>query len=159
VLSKVNHSADLSIYGPDEDRLYWTFCMDLIKNLPVYITVRYHGEVKYENVANVFAEHDLFVFPTRGENFGHVIYEALSVGTSVIVSDQTPWLSDSHGALQVLSLDQPDSWIAAIDLWASCDQDFYDNHRRAAIKYSIDYIEKNKSVKQNLDLFRTALEN
>ena len=37
------------------------------------------------------AANDLFFLPTRGENFGHVIAEALSVGTPVLISDQTPW--------------------------------------------------------------------
>lgn len=32
-----------------------------------------------------------FLFPTLGENYGHVIFEALAAGCPVIVSDQTPW--------------------------------------------------------------------
>ena len=32
-----------------------------------------------------------FFFPTRGENFGHVIREALTAGLLVLTSDQTPW--------------------------------------------------------------------
>jgi glycosyltransferase involved in cell wall biosynthesis len=31
------------------------------------------------------------VFPTLGENFGHVIAESLSASCPVICSDQTPW--------------------------------------------------------------------
>jgi hypothetical protein len=37
------------------------------------------------------AEYDLFLFPTLGENYGHVISEALASGCPVVISDQTPW--------------------------------------------------------------------
>lgn len=37
------------------------------------------------------AEHDLFFLPTRGENYGHVVAEALAAGTPVLLSDTTPW--------------------------------------------------------------------
>src|SRR5690606_20694183 len=42
-------------------------------------------------VAALFSKYDLFFLPTRGENYGHVIAEALSMGTPVLISDQTPW--------------------------------------------------------------------
>ena len=38
-----------------------------------------------------FSGYDAFLFPTFSENYGHVIVEALSVGTLVIISDRTPW--------------------------------------------------------------------
>lgn len=156
-LNKIVISVEVSIYGPKEDSAYWALCQDLIKNIPAHVSVIYHGEVKYENVAQTFAEHDLFVFPTRGENFGHVIYEALSVGTSVIVSDQTPWQADSHGALQVLTLDQPEAWTAAINKWAAFDDYSYAEYRAAAVHYAIDYAATSKSVQQNRSLFNIAL--
>ena len=33
----------------------------------------------------------MFLFPSGGENFSHVIYESLSVGTTVLISKNTPW--------------------------------------------------------------------
>ena len=39
----------------------------------------------------VFSSYDVFLFPTMGENYGHVIFEALSVGCIPIISDRTPW--------------------------------------------------------------------
>jgi glycosyltransferase involved in cell wall biosynthesis len=35
--------------------------------------------------------HDLFILPTLGENYGHVIVEAWAAGVPVLLSDQTPW--------------------------------------------------------------------
>ena len=42
-------------------------------------------------VSSVLKSYDLFFLPTRGENFGHVIMESLSVGTPVLISNKTPW--------------------------------------------------------------------
>jgi glycosyltransferase involved in cell wall biosynthesis len=36
-------------------------------------------------------EHDLFFLPTLGENYGHVVQEALLAGCPVLLSDTTPW--------------------------------------------------------------------
>lgn len=46
--------------------------------------------VKGENVVNVLSEYDILFLPTKGENFGHVIVEALAAGIIVLTSDQVP---------------------------------------------------------------------
>ena len=60
--------------------------------LPPNITARYHGSVVPTEVAGIFSHYDLFFFPSRGENYGHVIAEAISAGTKVLISKNTPWL-------------------------------------------------------------------
>lgn len=40
---------------------------------------------------DIFSQATAFLFPTLGENFGHVIAEALSVGCPVFVTANTPW--------------------------------------------------------------------
>ncbi len=156
-LTKVRMPVELSIYGPDEDASYWARCQDLIRSLPDHVTAIYHGEVDYQDVARTFAMHDLFVFPTRGENFGHVIYEAMSVGTAVLVSDQTPWQADSRGALQVLALERPDAWADAINQWAAFDDRALSVFRAAATQYAADYFSKSNAVRLNRLVFRNAL--
>jgi glycosyltransferase involved in cell wall biosynthesis len=91
VLKLVKGVIIFDIYGPAEDDEYWQKCCEIIGRLPDNISVNYHGAVKPEEVIEVFSTYDLFFFPTRGENYGHVIFEALSVGTPVMISDQTPW--------------------------------------------------------------------
>jgi glycosyltransferase involved in cell wall biosynthesis len=91
ILEGVSGDVCFEIYGPVEDVAYWKECLDLVAKLPANIQVRYRGEVKHEDVAKVFAEHDLLLLPTRGENYGHVICEALMSGCPVLISDQTPW--------------------------------------------------------------------
>ena len=80
-----------NIYGPLEDKGYWAECQKIINSLPHNVQVRYCGDVVYDRVIEVLADHDLFLLPTLGENFGHVILEALVAGCPVLTSDRTPW--------------------------------------------------------------------
>lgn len=80
-----------NIYGPLEDEEYWSDCQEIARRLPKNVRVSYRGVVEYERVGEVMRAHDLFFMPTFGENFGHVILEALLAGSPVLISDQTPW--------------------------------------------------------------------
>jgi glycosyltransferase involved in cell wall biosynthesis len=157
VLNNVKATVALSIYGPNEDSVYWSHCLSLIQTLPSNISVSYHGEVTYEQVEQTFASYDVFVFPTRGENFGHVIYEALASGTAVIVSDQTLWQSDPSGALEVIPLERPDSWTLAINLRACFNEQAYVAQRASAVRYAANYLAKSPALEQNRSLFLSAL--
>jgi glycosyltransferase involved in cell wall biosynthesis len=91
LLNKINGTVIFNIYGPIEDIEYWEDCKREITKLPANISVNYQGMVNHEDIISVFNEHHVFIFPTLGENFGHVISEALIGGCPVIISDQTPW--------------------------------------------------------------------
>lgn len=91
VLSKVNAMVLFDIYGPLENSKYWKECQELICKLPANIKVKYLGSVNPNQVGNIFSCYDLFLFPTAGENYGHVIAESLSSGTPVLISTETPW--------------------------------------------------------------------
>lgn len=81
----------LSVYGNNEDPLYWAECRKFLIKLPPHITVYLHGSVPPAYVPTIIAAHDLFFLPTGGENYGHAIIEALGAGTPVLISDRTPW--------------------------------------------------------------------
>jgi glycosyltransferase involved in cell wall biosynthesis len=155
-LGKVNAAVEFSIYGPIEDVKYWSLCQKIIQNLPANINLSYKSEVKYEQVPQILGKYDLFVFPTRGENFGHVIFESLSVGTSVIISDKTLWQPDLLGAVEVIGLENIDVWTAAISKWALFNDKDFIAQRAAAISYAGAYLENSQGVKHNRELFLSA---
>jgi glycosyltransferase involved in cell wall biosynthesis len=156
VLGNVVTPVQFTIFGPAEDAAYWSTCKALIRALPRHIAVTHAGEITHAQVPETFANHDVFIFPTRGENFGHVIFESLSAGTSVIVSDQTPWQTDSHGAVEVFSLLNMSAWVNAIERWASFNDVTFSTQREAAVNYATIYVEASKALEQNRQMFLSA---
>ena len=55
------------------------------------VHVKYIGLVSRDEIFNTFSKYDLFILPSKSENYGHVIAESLAVGTPVLISDRTPW--------------------------------------------------------------------
>jgi glycosyltransferase involved in cell wall biosynthesis len=90
-LATVRVPASLDVFGPLEDKRYWATCQDKIAKLPNQIHVAYRGELAPDEVPLTFSKYDAFVFPTLGENFGHVIAESLASFCPVICWDTTPW--------------------------------------------------------------------
>ena len=91
VLSRVNALIQFDVYGPIEDLDIWRQCQIQIAALPSNIKVSYKGVVEKEEVQKILSTFDLFFMPTFAENYGHSIAESLSVGTPVLISDNTPW--------------------------------------------------------------------
>lgn len=98
VIGRITCEVVFDIYGPIEDEEYWKECKRVINTLPSGIEVNYKGELLPDDVSNIFGKYHGFLFPTLGENYGHVIVESLLSGTPVILSDQTPWHNlEEHG--------------------------------------------------------------
>lgn len=90
-LKDIQGEIEFNIYGPLEDKVYWSECEKAIESLPKSIKVSYKGAIDHDTIMDIFKVHHIFLFPTLGENFGHVISEAFIGGCPVIISDQTPW--------------------------------------------------------------------
>ena len=98
LLQGVGMPIDFDIVGPQEDPKYWDECAALMAQLPANVRATYRGPVPPEQVFDTLAGYDLMLLPSHGENYGHVIAEALSVGTRVLISTLTPWHAlDSDG--------------------------------------------------------------
>ena len=116
VLSKVNAKIIFDIYGPAENQTYWKECQELIGQLPANVIVNYLGNVNPHQVINVFSRYNLFLFPTGGENYGHVIAECLTSGTPVLISTETPWRNlQVDGLGWDIDLAQEDSFVEIIE--------------------------------------------
>lgn len=90
-LKNLQANARFTIYGTREDREYWSSCLKELDKLPSNVCWTYEGDILSEEVQEKLQQHEIFLFPTKGENYGHVIFEALSVGCIPVISDQTPW--------------------------------------------------------------------
>lgn len=113
---------ELDIYGPAEDKSYTERCRALVDQLPGHVRVRFHEALPHEEVRNTVSRFDALVMPTAGENFGHVIAEALSVSCPVVCSDTTPW-SDTlrFGGGKVVPERTAQSWHAVLAEYMATD--------------------------------------
>lgn len=126
-------------------------------SLPPNVRARYLGPLDYSAVAPTFARSDVFLFPTFGENFGHVIVESLAAGCPVIVSDRTPFRDlEEHGAGWVVPIEQPEGYQRALALCAAMDAHTHGRMRDAAREYARRIITDPKPIEQNRQLFRDA---
>lgn len=159
-MKQVNAEVVLDIYGPIYDESYWTKCEAEIRTLPKNINARYRGVVRSGGVPKVMAEYDLFFFPTLGENYGHVIREALDVGTPVLISDKTPWRDlEGKGVGWDLSLDDSAGFAVCIDYCANLDSDIYRAWRSKVRDYAEQIKADSHAVEANRSLFTVALWN
>lgn len=160
VLSKVSVPVIFDIYGPKEDEEYWKFCESMIKNLPSSVNVSYYGCVEHDSVNEVLRNYDLFFLPSKGENFGHVIFESLSVGTPVLIANTTPWRDlESIGVGWDLPLDTPAAFVTAIENAASIGKDDYVKLRGCVRNYAEKVINDSSILDANRQLFLNVLDN
>lgn len=112
---RLRGSVKLDVWGPIDDTDYWRQCRQAMALLPGNVVATYCGESRHESVSKVLGESDVFALPTLGENFGHVIHEALSAGCPIVISDKTPWrnLADAGVGFDV-SLDETDAFVHAL---------------------------------------------
>ena len=156
ILMRVKVKVFLGIYGPIGDESYWNICKTLILKLPNNIIVKYFGDVHPSNVSKTFTQYDVMILPTRGENFGHVIFESLSSGTPVLISDKTPWKADINGAVKIIPLYNIDEWVKAIENYTLIDFNHISNLKNYSLGYADNYYRNNSSIQQNLVLFNHA---
>jgi len=154
IMAMTKNKYNFDIYGPVEDEDYWKECRDFIdKNMPDNICIRYKGLLDRKDVADCFGKYDAFLFPTFGENYGHVIAEALLSGVPVLLSDRTPWLGlgvDRVG--QVFPLSEASRFSETLDKWAEMDIYEYEKKKAHVFKWSKKHVGKD-ALEQNLELF------
>ena len=148
----------LDVYGPLEDPKYWAECQRLVELAPASVQVRYCGELEHKAVRAMFAEHDVFLFPTLGENFGHVILEALTAGCPVLTSDQTPWHElEAMGAGWEVPLGEPERAAQILDEMAEANDSVVQARRVRARQYGERIVAGEAAVEQNRRLFQEAI--
>lgn len=154
VLAHVHCHVRMSIYGVPEDQAYWRECRSIIEGLGPNITVSLGGSVPHDAVAGILASHDVFFLPTQGENYGHVIYEALAVGLPVLISDRTPWKNlRALGIGWDLPLDEPEAFAAVIDSQAGLTREERAAQRIRVKEYAGLVASDDDAVERNRGLF------
>ena len=157
MLSGVRGLIRFDIYGPIEDPRYWRECGAAINRLPENIKVNYRGLARPDQVAQIFAENDLFLFPTLGENYGHVICEALTAGCPVLISDQTPWRDlEPQGVGWDLALGDESRFRSVLQRSADAGADWYEALVSRAARYGRAAASNPAIIEENRAMFHDA---
>lgn len=148
-------SISLDIYGPIKNQVYWDQCNSIIKECPKNVNITYKGQIRPENSHKILSTYHVMSMLSKGENFGHSIFESLSVGTPVLISNKTPWknLSDTKAGW-TMDLSEPNYIQEKILEIASWDEKFYWRWRKGAHKAAELFIKENDFKSQYDELFK-----
>ncbi|MFZ4856342.1 MAG: glycosyltransferase family 4 protein [Desulfuromonadaceae bacterium] len=160
MLKGIQGDITFNIFGTAEDHDYWQECQKIFQTFDSNIKVNYHGSVEHSQVRKIFQKHHLFFFPTLGENFGHVIIEALLEGCPILLSDQTPWRDlEDKGIGWDLSLECPDKFRDILQRCVNMDNIEFSNLSLQTKTYALNIVNDPLSLEQNRNLFFSALLN
>ncbi|MCA9884956.1 MAG: glycosyltransferase, partial [Anaerolineae bacterium] len=158
ILTTVTQPVQFDIYGPVEDSAYWQQCEAKMANLPAHIQAHYCGVLAGDQVIDSLAEYHGLLLPTRSENFGHSILEALTAGCLPIISDQTPWrnLADEQVGWD-LPLDQPEQFKQAIERLIAMDDATWQQWSANARDKARRFATESGVIEQTRQMFDTLL--
>lgn len=158
LLENMKGKVQFDIYGPLEDKTYWAECKKIINTLSDNIQVHYCGMVGHDQVSGIMRNYDLFFLPTLGENFGHVILEALCAGCPILISDQTPWRGlEEKGVGWDLPLEEPDRFREKLQLSIDMENVEYLEWAERARRYGLQVSRDDKIVEMNKLLFLNSM--
>lgn len=157
-LMHVKSQAEYHIYGPIEDESYWEQCEQAIKRLPPNITVLYLGPLEPPKIIDTLSSYDMFFFLTEGENYGHVIAEALCAGLPLLISDTTPWVElEAKGLGWDISLDESHLFAEIIDAISQMNNTDFQKFRKQVLFWAKDRFSKYDAIGANRAMFEYAL--
>jgi glycosyltransferase involved in cell wall biosynthesis len=141
----------LTIVGPVKEADYWAKCQAVIKQMPPNVQVAYAGDVHPQQVPSVMQQHHMLLLMSKGENFGHALFESMAVGRPIITSHHTPWnhleTRQAGWNLELHELPQ------MIEKMAMMDQASYDLYCTSAHRMATDYFSQQDFIQQYQHLF------
>lgn len=157
-VNSMNGDVEFDIYGPIEGVEYWEECQKEISNCD-NIKIQYRGQLKPDQVIQTYKQYHAFLFPTKSENYGHAIAEALSVSCPVVLSrGTTPWDDlDGVGGF-VCGLYEIDEYANALKCIQKMDQDQYNQLMRTTREYYNQKMESDDSIVGHKQMLMKVIE-
>jgi glycosyltransferase involved in cell wall biosynthesis len=143
---------ELDIYGPVTDDVYWKKCEAFIEKHPGKVT--YKGDIKPAEVQQALVQYHALILLTKGENFGHSIYESMSVGRPVITSNFTPWdgLKTKVAGVNV-DINSRQDCLLQLDNFYQMEQEEFNRYCSGAHRTAVQYFNSMDTERPYRELF------
>ncbi len=155
VLKKCHQNILFDIYGPIYNQEYWNECLKTISELPVNVKVNYKGALPHHKIDTTIQQYHALLLPSTGENFGHIIIEAMANACVPIISDKTPWrnLTTLNVGFDI-NLSNTEQFTTIIDKVASMDEITFNEMAKNAFNYSQQVTNNQSLIEQYKQLFQ-----
>lgn len=151
---------EIDVWGPIEDAEYWRECEKIIKDLPENIRVAAKGSIPNSEAARKMFDYHFFILPTIGENFGHIVLEALAAGCPLIISDLTPWRELEEKKIGWdLPLDAPEKWIETINYCVNLGNAEYSELSANARDFAVRWLADDSVERKTAEILNRVLQN
>lgn len=151
VLNYCKSNIVFDIFGPIYNTGYWSKCQIAIKQLPKNIVVNYKGALNHDEIDVTLQNYHTLFLPSTGENFGHIIIEAMQNSCIPIISDKTPWRNLEKQKIGFdLSLEKKELFAEKIDFLAKMSSDEYNKYAQN----TYNYIKDNNHNIQDIEDYR-----
>lgn len=151
-----NHKIIFDVYGPIEDNVYWNASLENAKSLPNTVSFSYKGVLEPTQIGSTLSNYHALLLPTKNENYGHIIVEALQHARPVILSDQTPWRNLEKVMVGFdISLSDKDKFANAINAYCQLSQTEFNNHTQHCLSFIDKALNLNLIKKAYLNLFNS----
>jgi glycosyltransferase involved in cell wall biosynthesis len=149
---------EFDVCGPVEDEPYWEECLREAERFPPGVRMTSHGLVPRARVLEMLSRADVFLLPTLGENFGHVVVEALLAGCLPVLSDRTPWRDlEDAGVGWALPFEDTAAFVRVLQACVEMDGDELARRAEAARAYGMRAVDRPGDVELNRALLRDVL--
>jgi glycosyltransferase involved in cell wall biosynthesis len=150
-------SVVFDIYGTVEDEKYFQECREAMSGANNHIHIRYKGPIANTHVFSVLQNYHVSFLPTHGENFGHVIFEALTSGCVLLISDKTPWQNvQEENAGWALPLTDKNNFAGKLRQVCMMNEEEFNEKSSAAFQYARNFLSSMNLKSRYLSLFQST---
>lgn len=150
---------NLDIYGSKGDKKYFDLCKGISHRIPKNISVNFMDSIPNCEVIQTLAKYHFFILPTKGENYGHAIFESFIAGTPVIISDRTPWVNLRMSKVGVDLPLEMDKWVSALRDFIDMENQDYLNFNLSCSLFALKHRNINKIKEEYLNFFSKSIFN
>ena len=148
----------LDIYGPVSNQKYLKIVISKIQQLNLEKKIKIHNaEYDKNKKEKIFKTSDCFILPSKSENFGISIGEALAHGLPVITTPETPWSEINNYKAGIVYNIEKDNLIEVLKSFLSkSDNEYYNmglnGQRLIKEKFNNDII-----IKKYINLYQNQI--